>query len=270
MTAAIAAARSLLFVPGDRPERFDTALASGADAVILDLEDAVPPAGKPGARRAIANWIDAARPVILRINAADTAWFEYDLALCRHPGVAAIMLPKAQAGPDLAHVATQRATIALVESAQGILDLPAIAATPGVIRLALGAIDLALDLDTTCPEASFEPLRLRMTVASRAAGLPGPIDGVTTDFNDPAAIAADATAARALGFTGKLCIHPAQIAPLHDALRPSEALLARARAIVAADAASGGAAVSLGGEMLDRPVVERARRALRYAESYIC
>ncbi len=262
MTDAITAARSLLFVPGDRPERFDKAMASGADAVILDLEDAVAPPAKADARRAVADWLDAARPVIVRINAADTEWFEGDLDLCRHPGVAAIMLPKAHTGAVLARVAQVRPTIALVESARGLIDMPAIAATPGVVRLAFGAIDLALDLDTNCPDALFAPFRLQMAVASRAAGLAGPIDGITTDFRDPAVMSADAQAARALGFTGKMCIHPAQVAPLHAALKPSEAQLARARAIVAADAASGGAAVSLDGQMVDRPVVERALRLL--------
>uniref|UniRef100_UPI0035CA496C HpcH/HpaI aldolase/citrate lyase family protein n=1 Tax=uncultured Sphingomonas sp. TaxID=158754 RepID=UPI0035CA496C len=259
---SIADARSFLFVPGDRPERFDKALAAGADAVIVDLEDAVAPAAKAAARLLVAEWLKDARPVILRINAADSEWFEADLALCRHPGVAAILLPKAQAGRMLVRVAALRPTIALVESAQGILDMPAIAQTDGVERLAFGAIDLALDLDTQCGDADFAPFRLQMVVAARAAGLAGPIDGVTVDFRDPAAVTADARAARALGFTGKLCIHPAQIAPLHAALRPTEAALALAEAIVAADAQSGGAAVSLDGQMVDRPVVERALRLL--------
>lgn len=264
----IDAARSLLFVPGDRPERFDKAVASGADAVIVDLEDAVASPAKIDARRAVAAWLDAGRPVIVRINAADTEWFEADLDLCRHPGVAAILLPKARAGATLSRVVAVRPTIALVESAQGILDMPMIAATEGVVRLAFGAIDLALDLDTDAPDAAFAPLRLQMAIASRAAGLGGPIDGVTTDFRDPAIIASDARAARAIGFTGKLCIHPAQIAPLHAALRATDAQLARATAIVEANAASGGAAVSLNGQMIDRPIVERAIRVLATASAW--
>jgi citrate lyase subunit beta/citryl-CoA lyase len=140
--------------------------------------------------------------------------------------------------------------------------MPTIAATEGVVRLAFGAIDLALDLDTDAPDAAFAPLRLQMVIASRAAGLGGPIDGVTTDFRDPAAITSDARAARAIGFTGKLCIHPAQVAPLHAALRPTHAQLAYATAIVEANTASGGAAVSMNGQMIDRPVVERALRLL--------
>jgi citrate lyase subunit beta/citryl-CoA lyase len=255
-------ARSLLFVPGNRPERFDKATTSGADVVIIDLEDAVAPSAKLSARHAVSEWLNADRPVVVRINSADTEWFELDLDLCRHPGVAAIMLPKARSGDVLARVAALRGTIALVESAQGILDMAEIAATTGVIRLAFGAIDLALDLDTSCPDVAFAPFRLHMVVASRAAGLTGPIDGVTTDFRDPAVVTADARAARSLGFTGKLCIHPAQVIPLHTALQPTEVQMEWARRIVAADAASAGAAVSSNGHMVDRPVVMRALRLL--------
>jgi len=263
MPDIITAARSLLFVPGDRPERFDKAIASGADVVILDLEDAVAPPAKRNARLAVGDWLDAARPVVVRINAADSEWFDADFDMCRHPGVIAIMLPKAHAGRLLSRVAAERATIALVESAQGILGMAAIAATPGVARLAFGAIDLALDIDTSAPDAAFDPFRLQMAVASRAAGLAGPIDGVTRDFRDPAIVAAEVRHARMLGMTGKMCIHPAQVAPTHAALQPTPEELVRAEAIVAADAAAAGAAVQLDGQMIDRPVVERAIRMLQ-------
>lgn len=258
----LSAARTLLFVPGDRPERFDKAVASGTDLVVLDLEDAVAPSSKAAARTAVQGWLSAGNFATLRINAADTEWFERDIALCAHPGVCAIMLPKAQADTAISRVASLRPTIALIESAQGLLDMPSVAQTSGVVRLAFGAIDLALDLDTSAPDVVFDSFRLQMVVASRAAGLVGPVDGVTVDFRDSAIIGADVHRARALGFTGKLCIHPAQIAPVHDALRPASAELEKARAIVAADQASLGAAVSLDGQMIDRPVAERARRLL--------
>lgn len=261
-TATISTARSLLFVPGDRPERFAKAIVSGADAVVLDLEDAVAPAAKVAARSAVEKWLRDGNSAAVRVNAADTPWFESDLDLCRHPGVQAIILPKAQAGSAIGQVASLRPTVALVESALGLIDLPTIIGTSGVVRLAFGAIDLALDLDTAAPDAAFDPFRLQMVVGSRAAGLAAPIDGVTVDFRDPTTIAVDVRRARSLGFTGKLCIHPAQIDPVHRALRADEAQLQRARDIVAADEDSGGAAVSLNGQMIDRPVVERARRLL--------
>ena len=259
----IAAARTFLFVPGDRPDRFDKAMTSGADMVIVDLEDAVAPASKYGARTAIAAWLSPDHPVVLRINAAGTEWFEDDLALAAHPGVAAIMLPKSVAGAVLNQVASERATIALVESARGILDLAVIAATLGVVRLAFGAIDLALDLDTTSPDTSFDPFRLDMVVASRAAGLPAPIDGVTRNFRDPTLVEATVRKARALGLSGKLCIHPAQIEPTHIALSPTDAEIAYARRVIDIDTASNGAAASIDGVMIDRPVVERAQSILR-------
>lgn len=258
----IASARSFLFVPGDRPDRFDKARAAGADMVILDLEDAVPPAAKVAARTAVMASLSAEHPVVVRINAADTAWFADDLALCAHPGVAAIMLPKSVAGSVVAGLSRGSPVIALVESARGILDLDAIAATPGVARLAFGSIDLALDLDMAAPETTFDPLRLQMVVASRANGLPAPIDGVTRDFRNAAIVSGDVRHARTLGLTGKLCIHPGQIAPTHSALRPSDAELALARRILEADAAAEGGAISIDGAMVDRPVVERARALL--------
>lgn len=149
----ISTARSFLFVPSDRPERFEKAMAAGADMVILDLEDAVAPAAKIAARAAVSAWISPDRPVIIRINAADTVWFDDDLALPDRAGVAAIMLSKSIAGAVLERVASCAIVIALVETARGMLDLAAIAATPGVVRLAFGSIDLASILMPTYPTA---------------------------------------------------------------------------------------------------------------------
>lgn len=264
-SGVIGSARTLLFVPGDRPDRFDKAMAAGADAVILDLEDAVAPSAKNAARAAVARWVAHNPAVVLRINAAGTEWFESDLALCKSADVMGILLPKAVAGETLGRVAALRPTIALIESARGILDLPAVAATEGVTRLAFGAIDLALELNTATCGSVFDSFRLQMVVASCAAGLPAPIDGVTRNFREPAVVAHDVAHSRALGMTGKLCIHPGQIDPTHVALRPGSEELALARRIIAADAAALGGAVSLDGLMIDKPVVQRARTLLRYA-----
>jgi citrate lyase subunit beta / citryl-CoA lyase len=257
----IAAARTFLFVPGDRPDRFDKAAASGADIVILDLEDAVAPAAKPAARQAVIDWLAADRPVLVRINAAGTAWFETDLALWKRPGMLGFMLPKAEPGATLERVARLKPTVALIETAAGVVGVDAVAAVPGVQRLAFGTIDLALDLDTTAPEV-MTAIGTRLVVASRACGIAAPIDGVTTGFKEPSLVEETMRLARARGFGAKMCIHPAQIAPIRDALRPTPDALDRARRIVAADKASGGAAVALDGQMVDKPVVAKAYRIL--------
>ncbi len=261
----IASARHFLFVPATRPERFDKAVASGADLVVLDLEDAVPPADKDRAREAVRGWLDAGGQAMVRINAADTPWFEDDLALIAHAGLVGVMLPKAEAGAALVRVAQETNVLALVESAVGLVAMAEVAATRGVVRLALGTIDLALDLGLSGEDTLLDPVRLQMTIASRAAQLAPPVDGVSPDFRNADACREAMAHGRALGFTAKMCIHPLQIAPVEAALAPSAQEIARARRIVAADTASQGAAVALDGAMIDRPIVERAYRLLEQA-----
>ena len=260
--------RSLLFVPGSRPERFDKALAAGASAVIIDLEDAVAPADKDAARAALAAWLRPHRAVIVRINSVDTAWFEHDLALCGAPGVAAVMVPKAERADTLARVtaAGARALLPLVESAAGLAALGSLAAAPGVLRLAFGAIDLQVDLglrDAT--EDELLPFRLQLVLASRLAGIGAPVDGVSTSIDDEDQLRIDVQRARRLGFAGKLCIHPKQVGPVNRWLAPSETELAWARQVLAAAAAAGGAAVAVDGKMVDKPVLLRAEALLREA-----
>jgi citrate lyase subunit beta / citryl-CoA lyase len=263
--------RTYLFVPADRPERYAKALASGADAVIVDLEDAVAPDAKQGARDALADALDEAAPLIVRVNAAGSPWFEDDLELCKHPGVAALLLPKAD-GIDVvcqAFESTFKDVLPIVESARGLEEVRAMARVPGVVRLAFGSIDLALDLGIECApgggEAELQPYRAQVVLASRLAGLAAPIDGVSTAIEDAAALRADAERARRLGFGAKLCIHPRQIAVVHAAFSPDPQRVEWARRVCAAFVASGGAAVAVGGEMIDLPVVERARAVLRSA-----
>lgn len=142
-------ARSWLFVPGNRPERFDKACAAGADAVIVDLEDAVPPDEKDAARAALAGWLRPERPVVVRINGADSAWFEGDLALCAQSGLAGIMLPKAERCAELERLGALAPTtplLPLIETAAGFANAEALARGPGVRRLIFGSIDFQLDL----------------------------------------------------------------------------------------------------------------------------
>jgi len=258
----IADARSFLFVPGDRPDRFDKAVRSGADVIILDLEDAVSIEKKEGARDSVRQWLDQGGQALVRLNGADTHWFEEDAQLCRHPSLLGAILPKAEAGEALEQIAQICPAVALVETAKAIRQLDAIAAVAGLARLAFGSVDLALDLGFSGPDKGLDPLRVDLVVASRAAGIAAPIGGVTVEFRDPAQVLSDARREAALGFGAKLCIHPAQVSPVHEALRPDASAVERARAIIAAFDAAGGGAAALDGKMLDKPVVEGARRIL--------
>ncbi|GGD60912.1 HpcH/HpaI aldolase/citrate lyase family protein [Croceicoccus mobilis] len=271
VAARIAAARHFLFVPGNRPERFDKAVSSGADVAIFDLEDAVPPDAKDEARGHVRAWLDASTPAengsaMLRINPPGTPWFAQDLELANHPNLAGVMLPKAAAGSVLCECAAIAPIVALLETAEGIATMHEVAATDGVERLAFGTIDLALDIDMAASDRQLDPLRLQLAIASRAAGIAPPIDGVTPDFRNPEANEEAMRAARTMGFRAKMVIHPAQLAPVEAALRPSEEEITRARRIVEADKAAGGSAVALDGAMVDRPIVERAYRLLADAE----
>jgi citrate lyase subunit beta/citryl-CoA lyase len=262
--------RTYLFVPASRPDRYQRALASGADAVIIDLEDAVAPADKLAARDALRTWLaqrpaDAA-PVVVRINAFGTPWHGDDFALCAAPGVGAVMLPKAERADACNAIAALRAdlrVIALIESAAGLAQVRTLAALPAVQRLAFGQLDFALDLGLRGhDEDDLAVHRAEVVMASRLAGLPAPIDGVTTALDDDARLRADVLRARRLGFGAKLCIHPKQVAPAREALAPSEAELGWARRVVAAAGSAEGAAVAVDGAMVDAPVLQRARDLL--------
>ena len=264
--SATASHRSYLFVPGNRPERFDKAVASGADTVIVDLEDAVAPDQKAAARHAVEMWLSPERPVVVRINAVDTPWFRDDLALCQRAGVAAVMLAKTERLEDLAavrRVVPSIALIPLVESAAGFDNLRAIAAAPGVQRLAFGAIDFQLDMNM---RATFDELvffRSHMALASRLANLNAPIDSPSTAIDDLHEVEDEAQRARRLGFGAKLCIHPRQVDAVNRSFSPSAAEVDWAERVIAAAATSGGAAVALDGKMIDKPVILRAQAILR-------
>ena len=220
--------RSLLFVPGDRPERFDKALAAGADLVVIDLEDAVLPAAKNNARDHIANWLSAPGPVqiAIRINGTDTDWSSEDLALAASsPRVAAIMLPKAEKRTVVEAVAARlrrgQRLIALVETASGYVERLDIARARGVSRIAFGSVDFCAETGIGTMGDGLNAIRMELVVASTAAGLPPPIEGVTLQVKDSAALAQDVARARRLGFGGKLCIHPSQVEAVNTGFAPS-------------------------------------------------
>lgn len=267
--------RTYLFVPGNRPERFGKALASGADAIVLDLEDAVTADAKDTARAAVVAWAAQAAPAmrgraVVRINDVGSPHFADDLRMLAATGLPTVMLPKTEQ-PE--HPAAVRAAagpldvLALVESARGVERADAIAGADGVTRLVFGTLDFALDLDLDIDESPDGLVYAagRLTIASRVAGLAAPIAGVTPQLGDEARLLADLAWARRHGFGAKLCIHPAQVQQIHTALVPEPAALDWAQRVLAAHRASPGAA-RLDGRMIDRPVVLAALRTLARAD----
>lgn len=264
---------SYLFVPGHRPERFAKALASGADRVIIDLEDAVSPSDKAAAREAIAAWVSSASEeirgkLLIRINDASTGWYADDLQLVRQVRAARIMLPKCesrrQVADLLASLDAGTTVLPLVETARGLLSAFDLATAPGIARLAFGSLDYMADLDIPADSPALQHAAIQLAIASRAAGLPSPVAGVTPDI-DADRVAADMAQARGLGFGAKMCIHPAQVAAVHRALRPGAEEQAWAQRIVGASRAAGGGAIQLDGKMVDRPVVLKAERIVALA-----
>lgn len=251
---------SYLFVPGDRPERFAKAAATGAHRIVLDLEDAVGPAAKDEARVHVREWLAGGGQGVVRINGADTPWFEADLAMLLSCPDAEIMVPKAEP-PTFARVSVAlpgRPLVALIETVAGLVDIHAVAAAAAVSRLAFGHLDFGVDARMAGPSSSFDPARFQIALASRHAGLLPPIDGVTVDLGNEEVLAADLARARDLGFAAKLCIHPKQVTPVNAAFAPSDEDLAWARRIVSAVESNGGAVVQLDGKMVDKPVLDRA------------
>ncbi|WP_420042513.1 HpcH/HpaI aldolase/citrate lyase family protein [Bordetella genomosp. 13] len=265
--------RTALFVPGTRPERIPKALASGADAVIVDLEDAVEHLAKDAAREALCDFLGTqpqAR-VWVRINDASTPWHDDDLRACRgRAAVAAILLPKTESQAHVRHAAQSGIPIVpLIETACGVLNLAEIAAAPGVARLSFGGLDYGVDLNlvpgTEGEAALLDQARGQVLLHSRAAGLAAPLDGVYPDIQDIVGLRVAATRAHDMGFAGMMCIHPSQIAVVHDACKPAQAEVEWARRVVQAYRDNAAGAFRLDGKMVDAPVVARARQVLERA-----
>lgn len=262
-----ATARTLLFVPGNRPDRFDKALDAEADLVVFDLEDAVPVEDKDSAREQVVEAVRRTdRPVMVRINGADTRWHRADAAAVIDAG-AHVMLPKAEL-PQMIEAlgipdGSPITVTALIETPLGVLEALAIARTPGVARLAFGSLDFAaaLGIDPDHREA-LAAARAQLVLASAAAGIAGPIDGVTQAVRDPEALHSDVSYAKALGFSGKLCIHPAQIERSARVFAPTaeERVWANNVLDAVADSVScGGGVAVVDGKMVDAPVLKRAQ-----------
>lgn len=269
----------LLFVPASRPERFAKALNSGVSAVIIDLEDAVAIDEKDHARAQLAQWLQAnpQEQVLVRINALGTPWHEQDLHLCREPNVLGVVVPKAEQPDDLQRMAQAcgQALYPIIETATGLSLVRTIANTHGVARLLFGKLDLAVDLGMDYPapageddaETVFLFARSELVLASRAAGLDAPIDGVYTQLDDEAGLFTYARRSARFGFAGVLLVHPKQLSAVQRAYAPTAAQIDWAQRIIAAAEQSNGAAVSLDGAMVDAPVIARARNILARASN---
>lgn len=261
------AARSYLFVPGDRPERFDKACAAGADVVILDLEDAVTPERKNYAREAIRDWLKKGGKAWVRFNASDTQWHADDCNLINVPGLLGVSLPKAESAAQISVLAQRMAEplriLPIVETARGICNAEEIASAPKVQCLAFGSVDFQVDTGILGDGDELLFARSRLVLASALARIGAPVDGVTTDLNDLELLACDMRRARLQGFAGKLCVHPKQVAPINNGFLPADHEVRWAQAVMEAVAQDQGAgAISLNGKLIDLPVILRAQRIL--------
>ena len=262
---------ALLFCPADRPDRFAKAIER-ADAVILDLEDAVDPSRRGAAREAIAaSDLDPAR-VIVRVNPSGTDDQAADLAALAVTPYRAVMLPKAERASDLVALSGLD-VIALCETASGVRAAAELAAADGVIALMWGAEDLVASLGGTSSrhtDGGYRdvPLHARSEVllAAGAAGTAA-IDTVHLDIPDLAGLAAEAEDAVAVGFAATACIHPSQVETVRRAYRPGDEQVREATELLAAAEAAGGGVFRLGGRMVDGPVIAHARAVLRRASA---
>ena len=281
--------RSFLFAPGNHARRVEKCLTLGADAVILDLEDAVANAEKVSTRAMVVEALQRPRRCggYVRVNALGTAWSLGDFMALVARGVDGIVLPKVESASDLqtaewllAALERERGLpeggidlIPIIETAAGFANMAEIArAAKRVRRLSFGAGDFTLDVGLTwsTEETELLPYRTAFVVQSRAAGLEPPIDTVWVSLREPEGFARSVQRAKDLGFQGKLCIHPDQVPVVNDCFRPTDAELGQARRVVAAFAQAerdGLAAIQVEGQFVDYPIVYRAERLIARADA---
>lgn len=251
-----------LFVPANRLDRLEKAVTTTADAVIVDLEDAVALDQKEAARSGLVKALPAAaarKPIILRINGTGTEWHAQDMMIVTALPVAAVMLPKAESAVQCEEVAHQcrKSLVALLETGQGVHNALAIAQSSA--RLAFGNLDFAADLGLEQDRLALAHHRSCLVLASRVAGIAPPIDGVTQEFNDLEVIEDDARHGRTMGFSGKLLIHPRQIEPARRAFLPTQAEVEWAERVLETAGSETGV-LTFDGQMIDAPVLKRARQ----------
>lgn len=259
--------RSFLFVPANRPERFEKALSSGCDSVIVDLEDAVPFELKQSAREQLETWLkeNPDKSVMIRINAHQTEWFNADIALLKYDNVSAIVLPKTESPTDIQAVISVRQVniYPIIETPLGFSQIREIAKAQNVIALMFGSLDFQLEMGMTGGYQELMYFRNEIVLASKLANIGAPIDGVTVDIKNEELLNTETQQAKNLGFAGKLCIHPLQINIVNQVFSPSEAEISWAKRVIEAVTASQGQAISLDGKMIDLPVIRQAEKVLQ-------
>ena len=259
-----------LFVPGHRPELLSKAAASGADAVIMDLEDAVSEADKPAAHEALAVRSKLRVPLVVRCNGFGSIWFEKDLEVLVKSPPDMVMLPKAEYASHIEALAqklgSEMPIIPIIESALGLGAVEDIMAHPSVLQCAFGHLDFSLDIGAESHWEALHYARGRVVLASRLGNKAPPLDGVSVRFDDENIVASEARRARDMGFGGKLLIHPKQISPAKGVFRPSDDDYAWAKRVLGA-VASSASAVQLDGAMIDVPVIKRAEAIIRDYEA---
>lgn len=276
MTAAVAV-RSWLYVPGDDAAKLAGATGRGADALIVDLEDAVAPSRRSSARAQVADWLAERGPAradgpALWVRVNNDATLDDDLDAIVAAGPDGILLPKADLdGVSRAAKVLDGTTVllgALLETARGVLDAAAIAASPAVSRLAVGEADLCAELaiDPSPDEHELWPLRMQVVVASSAAGLEPPCGPVSTDFRDLDGFRRSTELLRRAGFASRSAIHPAQVGVINEVFTPTAEERQAAAALVEAHeravAAGTGVTLDAEGRMVDEAVIRAARRTL--------
>lgn len=266
--------RSILFVPATRSDRFAKALTSGADAVCVDLEDAVPLPDKPLARRNVSDFLlerGTTKPSrLIRLNAIDTDDGAKDLELLSSLETPpdALVLPKVTSVDQITEardVTGVKQVIATVETAAGLEAATDIASAPGVIAIAFGSADYSAEAGCTMEWDSLVYGRGRIVQAAAFGGVHA-IDGAWLDIRDEAGLFEETRRLPAIGFDGRVVIHPTQVGPVNDAFLPAPEQVAEAKKIVEADKAAGGGVLVVSGRMIDPPVVEQARRIVAIAE----
>jgi citrate lyase subunit beta / citryl-CoA lyase len=270
--------RSYLYVPGCDPRRIEKALGSEADAVVLDLEDAVAPSRKEQARETVAEFLRSKheKPVFVRINAPGSKLADEDVEAVAGPHLAGLRLPKSESAETVCRVAARLETLdckariqCLIESALGLeLAFEIGRAHERVAGLSLGEADLAADLSVH-DEAGLLYARSRVVVASRAAGLPGPVQSVYTNIRDPEGLRRSTEEGKNMGFVGRSAIHPAQLSAINEVFTPTDEEVAEAEDLLERLETSAGAGTGAfaleDGRFVDEAVVESARSVLALA-----
>lgn len=260
-----------LFVPAHKPHLIEKATKTSADALFLDLEDAVAADEKQAARNAILT-ATSKTPLWVRVNDVRSSYFEEDMAYIRQCDFAenklqGLLLPKLEAPDDIEKIFEKLGKIVpllgFVETAKGLSQCNELLAHSHLLTVIFGNLDFALDCGAKPTREALLFARSRLIIATKSTDKPAPLDGVTADFKDEALLASDLEHATSLGFGGRLCIHPSQTAPTLAAFMPTQDEIERARAIL--DAAGDSLVAQLEGQMIDRPVIEQARRTLKKA-----